>query len=88
MNDPISRIAEVAQNVLQGGESIVRITLAEPEPDSSADYFTRYKVNIAKQSGDGTSISNPRCVVVKVSSNFGTASLEPETPCGSIGDVG
>jgi len=88
MNDPISRVVDVAAGTLADGESIVRITLADPLPASHADYFTRYKVKIAKVSGDASSISSERCIVVNVSSNFGTATIDPRTSCSSINDVG
>ena len=79
-----SCIDDVAQS-LKANESIVRVRRAEPEFASHADYFTRYKVDIATLNGGGTQPTNRRGVAVRISSNTGAVDVEPSTEIPDLG---
>ncbi len=71
---------------LREGESVVGIKLGEPESASHADYYRRYKIDLGFISGDGTQVSNMRCLVVRISSNTGEARISSES-CAEVLDV-
>jgi hypothetical protein len=79
---------QAISTILKNDESIVQIRSGQPQPGSHADYFTRYKVDLAVKSADGTTISRRRCVVVKVSSNTGLGQVDLSADCASVPNVG
>ena len=72
----IATCVDAVLQILREGESVVQIRLAQPEPGGKADYFRRYKVDLAIANGSGTEITSRRCVVVKISSNTGKPQVE------------
>ncbi len=84
----ILKVVQAVEPILQPGESIVMIRLADPLSASHADYFTRYKVGVGKINGSASGVTDRRCVVVQISSNTGKADINVSTQCESIGDIG
>jgi len=74
----------VAAIALADGESILRVRRAEPL-GSRADYFTKYKVDIAKLNGGGTEPAVRRSIVVSVSSNSGAVTIDPSAEIPDLG---
>jgi hypothetical protein len=87
MSVSLSKCIEAVATTLMPGEEIVRIRLCEPQPESHADYLTRYKVDMAITSASGNQVDNLRCVVVLVSSNTGVAKIDPLQQCALVPDV-
>jgi hypothetical protein len=87
MTDYLRKMLDVAAKALQANESIVRITLGEPEIASHADFFTRYKVTIGVVDSSQTGVTQTRCIVVKISSNSGAARVDPATACAAVPDI-
>jgi hypothetical protein len=67
-------------------EEIMRIRLGQGR-GSRADYYTRYKFDLATLDGSGTQASNWRCVVVNVSSNTGAATIDGAFACKDVPDL-
>jgi hypothetical protein len=72
----IQTCVDAVQPNLQDGESIVQVRRAAPLPVGRADYFTRFKVDIALPNGSGSEITRRRCLIVSISSNTGQASID------------
>jgi len=64
---------------LSAGEVIMRIRRAEPLPMSHADWFTRFKVDIATLNASGAQPTNWRLIVVSISSNTGAVTCAPSS---------
>jgi hypothetical protein len=86
-DEQLAKCIEVVSETLSGHESIVQIRVDQPKSASHADYFRRYKVDIATLNGGATEISHHRCVVVKIFSNFGDAEIDPSDVCDALPNV-
>jgi hypothetical protein len=83
----LAKCLDALSSYVQPGESIVRVRLAEPQLASHADYFTKYKAEIARKNSSGTEITARRCLVIKISSNTGVAQVDETLSCGAVKDI-